>query len=167
MLRLKILGACFICLTQFSAEVYPYPNGAHSGPSSDPPAKIFLDHADQCLDLILKEAKSLDIIGAAVIAFMPKDKPESWISQMKILDTLATDKANFVAVAYSKLGEMAVTLKDSGEEARKQILGEYGFIGGVFYEVPGGYLLGAFSGGPGEDDLKAARVGLTWLKEQF
>ncbi len=131
------------------------------------PDEIFLKHADHCLERITKKARELDIIGAAAIAFIPGERSESWISKMSSVDKIASEKANYLAVAYSKLAEMAVTLRDSGEPTRKSILGEHGFIGGAIYQVPGGYIVGAFSGGSGEADLEAARTGLSWLSEQF
>jgi hypothetical protein len=45
--------------------------------------------------------------------------------------------------------------------------GEYGYIGGVIRKVKGGYVLGAFSGGKGEDDAAAAKMGVEWLASKF
>jgi uncharacterized protein GlcG (DUF336 family) len=129
--------------------------------------QIFLAHADECLAVIEKAAQKLDITGAAMIAFIPGDVSESWISKMKVIGRLANDDANFLAIAYAKASEMAVTHKDSGNGERKDITGEFGWQGGVIIKVDSGYLVGAFSGGTGQQDADVAKEGLEWLSKYY
>ena len=129
--------------------------------------QIFIEHADECLAIIEKAAQKLAITGAAMIAFIPGDVSESWISKMKAIGSLANKDANFLAIAYAKASEMAVTHEDSGNEKRKDITGEFGWQGGVIIKVGSGYLVGAFSGGTGQQDADVAKEGLDWLSEKY
>ena len=129
--------------------------------------QIFIKHADECLAIIEKAAQKLAITGAAMIAFIPGDVSESWISKMKVIGRLATDDANFLAIAYAKASEMAVTHKDSGNGERKDITGEFGWQGGVIIKVDSGYIVGAFSGGTGQQDADVAKEGLDWLSKYY
>ena len=129
--------------------------------------QLFLKNADECLTIIEKAAQKLGITGAAVIAFIPGDVTASWVSKMKVIGRLASPNANFLAIAYAKASEMAVTHKDSGNTERKEITGEFGWQGGVIIKVESGYLVGAFSGGTGQQDANVAKEGLDWLSEQY
>jgi uncharacterized protein GlcG (DUF336 family) len=129
--------------------------------------QIFLKHADECLAIIEKAAQKLSITGAAMIAFIPGDVSESWISKMKVIGRLADTEANFLAIAYAKASEMAVTHRDSGNEERKDITGEFGWQGGAIIKVGSGYLVGAFSGGTGQQDVNVAKEGLDWLSKKY
>ena len=102
-----------------------------------------------------------------MIAFIPGDVSESWISKMKVIGRLANDDANFLAIAYAKASEMAVTHKDSGNGERKDITGEFGWQGGVIIKVDSGYIVGAFSGGTGQQDADVAKEGLNWLSKYY
>ena len=51
--------------------------------------QIFLAHADECLAIIEKAAQKLAITGAAMIAFIPGDVSETWISKMKVMGVLS------------------------------------------------------------------------------
>jgi len=112
-------------------------------------------------------AQKISVTGVAVIAYIPGNVTTSWISKMKVVGSLANDKANFLAIAYAKAAEMAVTLKDSGTSGRKDITGEFGWEGGVIVKVDPGYLMAAFSGGTSEEDAQAAREGLDWLAGKY
>jgi len=127
----------------------------------------FIKNADECLAIIENAAQKLGITGAAMIAFIPGDVSESWISKMKVIGRLANKDANFLAIAYAKASEMAVTHEDSGNGERKDITGEFGWQGGVIIKVESGYLLGAFSGGTGQQDADVAKKGLVWLSEKY
>lgn len=129
--------------------------------------QIFMEHADECLAIIEKAAQKISITGAAMIAFIPGDVSESWISKMKVMGRLADIEANFLAIAYAKAAEMAVTHNDSGNGERKDITGEFGWQGGVIIKVNSGYLVGAFSGGTGQQDADVAKEGLDWLSEKY
>ena len=129
--------------------------------------KIFLKHADACLEKIEAAAKELDISGSAMIAFIPGDAAMTWVSKMKVMGRLANEQANYLGIAYTKASEMAVTLKNSGNKDRASIKGEFGYQGGVIRKVNGGYLVGAFSGASGEQDAQVSAVGLDWLAEKF
>ena len=129
--------------------------------------KTFLKHADACLAKIEAAAKELDISGSAMIAFIPGDQAQTWVSKMKVMGRLSNEKANYLGIACTKVSEMAVTLKDSGNQDRASIKGEFGYQGGVIRKVAGGYLVGAFSGASGEQDAQVSAVGLDWLMQQF
>jgi uncharacterized protein GlcG (DUF336 family) len=129
--------------------------------------QIFIKNADECLAIIEKAAQKLGITGAAMVAFVPGDVSESWISKMKVMGRLADKDANFLAIAYAKASEMAVTHENSGNGERKDITGEFGWQGGVIIKVDSGYLVAAFSGGTGQQDADAAKKGLDWLAEKY
>lgn len=129
--------------------------------------QVFLDHVDECLAIIEKEAQKIPMQGVAMVAYIPGDKTESWTSKMKVVGKLADEKVNLLAIVYAKAGEMAVTLKDSGNESRKDIVGELGYRGGVIMKVDSGYLVAAFSGGKSQDDVDVSKIGLEWLSEKF
>ena len=128
---------------------------------------LFIQHADECLARIEQAAERLSITGAAVVAYIPGEVSETWISKMKMVGRLTNGKSNYLSIAYSKASEMAITLQNSGDESRKEIHGEYGYQGGVIRQVSGGYLLTVFSGATGEQDLEVAQIGLDWLAQQF
>jgi len=125
--------------------------------------KKFITHADECLDIIDQAAREMSVIGVAVVAYIPGDSTESWISKMKVIGTLADGSANFLAIAYSKAAEMAETYKISGTAGRDPMLGEFSFQGGVIRKIDSGYLLAVFSGATGEQDAELAGKGMDWL----
>ena len=129
--------------------------------------QLFLKYANECLSKIEMAAQEISIKGVAVISFVPGNKTEFWISKMKVVGKLADANQNLCAIAYSKSSEMAVTLKDSGENARKSIDGELGYQGGAIIKVKNGYLLAAFSGATGQQDYDVSKIGLEWLAQKF
>jgi hypothetical protein len=129
--------------------------------------EIFLNHVDACLSIIEKEAQKIPIQGVAIVAYIPGDKTESWTSKMKVVGEIAREKANLLAIAYAKASEMAVTLENSGDESRKEIVGELGYRGGVIMKVDSGYLVAAFSGGTSQQDADVSKIGLEWLAKKF
>lgn len=155
---LTLILAAGIC---FNTQAANNPAGPSDG------EKIFIENADKSLEIIAKAAKEISIEGAGIIAYIPGDVSKSWVSKMKVMGRLANDDANFCAIAYAKASEMAVTLKDSGNGDRKDITGEFGWPGGVILKVKSGYILAAFSGGTGEQDVEVAKKGLDWLAEQY
>ncbi len=129
--------------------------------------KIFIKQADKSLALIEEAAYKISIKGVAVVAFIPGDVSESWISKMKVVGNLTTESANLLGIAYTKASEMADTHKDSGSGVRKVLSGELGYHGGLIRKVNSGYILAVFSGGSGEQDLEVAKIGLDWLSEFY
>ena len=129
--------------------------------------KIFVEHADECLKAMEQAALKMEVKGVAVLAFIPGDTSLSWISKMKVVGTMTNESANYLAVAYSKAGEMAETLKDSGSGVREPKLGEFGWQGGIIKKVEEGYILAAFSGASGEQDVEISTVGLKQLKSAY
>ena len=105
--------------------------------------------------------------GVAMVAYIPGEKTASWTSKMKVVGKLADEKVNLLAIVYAKASEMAVTLKDSGEESRKEIVGELGYRGGIIMKIESGYLVAAFSGGTSQDDVDVSKIGLEWLSKKF
>jgi hypothetical protein len=129
--------------------------------------KIFIKNADKCLTLIEQSAQKLSIKGVAVIAFIPGDTTESWISKMKVVGNLTTGTANLLAIANSKASEMADTHLDSGSRIRVPKSGEFGYQGGVIKKVNSGYIIAVFSGGSGQEDLEVAKKGLDLLSKYY
>lgn len=125
--------------------------------------EIFIAKADKSLAIIEEAALKLQIKGTAVVAFIPGEKTESWISKMKVIGFFTNKDSNTLGVAYTKAAEMAETFKDSGSGIRKPLIGEYGWQGGVIKKVNSGYILAVFSGGSGEQDVEVAKKGLEWL----
>ena len=129
--------------------------------------QIFLENVDACISIIEKEAQKIPIQGVVMVAYIPGKKTESWTSKMKVVGKLANEKVNLLAIVYAKASEMAVTLKDSGEGSRKDIVGELGYRGGVIMKVDSGYLVAAFSGGDSQQDVDVSKIGLEWLSKKF
>ncbi|MFA5330408.1 MAG: hypothetical protein WC384_21630 [Prolixibacteraceae bacterium] len=125
--------------------------------------KTFMKQADHSLELIKVAAEKINIKGVAILAFIPGDKTESWVSKMKVVGYLTNNKANLLAIASTKAAEMADTHLDSGSGVREIYSGELGYKGGLIKKVNGGYLLSVFSGGKSEQDLEVAKIGLDWL----
>lgn len=140
--------------------------GAHSHPGSRG-EKIFLEHAEDCLDLIERAAREMKVQGVAVIAYIPGDSTKSWVSKMRVAGALTNGSANFLAIAYSKAAEMADTFKSSGSGAREPLHGEFGYLGGVIKKVDSGFILAVFSGATGEQDAELAGIGVDWLNEHY
>ena len=94
---------------------------------ADPKAgeTIFIEHVDKCLDIMEQEAQKISITGVAVIAFIPGDRTMSWISKMKVVGVLATDKDNFLGIANAKASEMGVMSKVA---AKIKELGMFTFV---------------------------------------
>ncbi len=126
----------------------------------DPVAR-FHARADQALQAMQAKAASVRIRGAAVIACVPGERTRSWVSRMEAVGDFIIDrKSNVLAIAYTKMAEMADTLQPSGAKIRDKYIGENAFQGGLIAPVPGGYMLVAFSGGY---DLQVAKAGLDVL----
>lgn len=128
---------------------------------------IFLKNADECLSIIEQAANNKSIQGAVVIAYVPGEVTQSWISKMKIVGCYTNHNFNFLAVASSKVAEMATVLSADKDYDRKLLKGEWGYQGKVMQKVKSGYLLLAFSGGSAQQDTEVAQKGLDWLAEKF
>jgi hypothetical protein len=129
--------------------------------------QIFLENVDECISIIEKEAQKISIQGVVMVAYIPGEKTESWTSKMKVVGKITNGKYNLLAIAYAKASEMAITLKDSGDESRKDIIGELGYRGGVIMKMDSGYLVAAFSGGTSQQDADVSKIGLEWLSKKF
>ena len=112
--------------------------------------------------------------GVAVVAYSHGDVIESWVSKMLVVGRLTSstseknpDGANYAGIAYTKIAEMADTLKESGSNTRPPKTGEYGWRGGAVKKGRAGFLFAAFSGGSGEDDLKVANTALEILAKEL
>ena len=86
---------------------------------------------------------------------------------MKVVGALTSSSANLLAIANSKVSEMADTYKNSGSGVREPKTGEFGWQGGIIKKVNSGYILGAFSGATGEQDVELAGKGLDWLYKHY
>ena len=147
--------------------------GAHAGAAKRPKvvsAKRFDTVADAALAAMKQRAAELKMTGVAQVAYAEGDVVEGWRSKMLVVGRMKSDPSgqdkgnNFLAIAYSKAGEMADTLADSGTGKRPPLFGEYGYPGGAIARVKSGYLIVSFSGGKGEDDFKVSQAGLAVLR---
>jgi rhamnogalacturonyl hydrolase YesR len=125
---------------------------------------LFLLHADRSLAVMVEAAAEMSVQGVAVVAFIPGNLNDSWVSKMKVAGALTNGSANFLAVAYSKAAEMADTHKNSGNRDGEPMHGEFGYQGGVVAKVEPGYIMAVFSGATGEQDTEIAKKGLVALK---
>ncbi|HUH47576.1 MAG TPA: hypothetical protein VLZ54_10520 [Arenibacter sp.] len=122
--------------------------------------KIFLKHADRGLAFMEQAAKELKIEGVAVMVFIPGEQVGSGVSKMKVVGDMTRKNENFLAVANSKIAEMADTHLDSGSKIREPFIGETGWRGGLVKKVDSGYIMAAFSGGSEDEDIVVAKAGL-------
>jgi hypothetical protein len=135
--------------------------------------KNFCETADRALPAMKQRALELNMQGVAMVAASEGDRVQSWTSKMLVVGFLKKDASpadpgmNVLAVAYSKAAEMADTLRDSGGGVRPPMLGEFGWPGGVIAHGKTGYLIAAFSGGAGVDDVKVAQAGLAVLAAEL
>lgn len=129
--------------------------------------QIFIEYAGICLAAMAKEAERMSVEGVAVISFIPGDETRSWISRMRVVGSLSDDNANLLAIAYAKTSEMADTYKNSGSSTREPKTGEFGWQGGVIKKVGEGFILAAFSGASGEQDVEISRKGLDCLSGKY
>ena len=143
--------------------------GAAKGPKPID-AKKWDSLADAALAAMKQRAVELKMVGVAQVSYAEGDAVVGWRSKMAVVgrmkvDPTATEKGNnFLAIAYTKAGEMADTLTDSGSGKRPPLTGEFGWPGGAIARVKSGYLIVSFSGGKGEDDYKVSQAGLAVLK---
>ncbi len=129
--------------------------------------KIFINNADEALQMMKQEALRMNIKGAGLVCFIPGDQTQSWISKMIIAGASGNEGYNFIAIAYSKASEMAETLQNSGSKVRPVKVGEFDYIGGIIKKIESGYILATFSGASGEDDLAVSKKGLDWFITKF
>lgn len=158
-------GVVILCLLACEGMVGGVTAPATAQEAVEGIAGAFGGLAPKALDAMAAEAKARNMKGVAAIAFVPGDKTQGWISQMRVVDSMVLGKANVLGIAYCKLSEMADTLTDSGSKVRDTLHGELGYRGGAIRKVPGGYLLAAFSGGKDTDDLDVAKIGLDVLEK--
>lgn len=131
--------------------------------------KMFCEAADQALQAMKLRALELNMRGVAIVCGSEGDDVQSWYSKMLVVGALtkaasADDpEMNLLAVAYSKAAEMSETLQASGSGVRPPLKGEFGWPGGVIARGKTGYLIAAFSGGAGADDVKVSQAGLAIL----
>jgi len=166
-LLLSILLLCGFALPTTKSH---HPDSEVKTTKIDHSEQTFLDNVDACLALMQQEAQKLPIAGVAMVAFIPGNKTQSWTSKMKVVgegEILKGGKYNTLAIAYAKAGEMALTLQHSGDESRKEIVGELGYKGGAIVKVDAGYLVAAFSGGTGQQDFDISQMALDWLSGKF
>lgn len=172
-LLIAILTVSVIGLTAATQSGRRNPSKANLAKEKATPArenrgeKTFLLHADKALSVMEEEAHKLNINGTAVVVFIPGEKTQTWTSKMKVIGFFTNSDSNTLAVAYTKLAEMADTFKDSGSGVRKPLTGEFGWQGGAIKRIEGGYLLTAFSGATGEQDFAVSTAGLNFLEQQF
>jgi len=129
--------------------------------------KVFINNADEALQIMKEEALRMNIKGAGLICFIPGDKTQSWVSKMIIVGATGNEGYNFIAIANSKASEMAETLQNSGSKVRPVKVGEFDYIGGAIKKTESGYILATFSGASGEEDLAVSQKGLAWLITKF
>ena len=129
--------------------------------------KIFINNADEVLQIMKQEALRLNIKGVGIVCFIPGNETQSWVSKMIVVGATGNEGYNFIAIANSKASEMAETLQNSGSKVRKVKVGEFDYIGGAIKKIESGYILATFSGASGEDDLAVSQKGLDWFITKF
>ncbi|HEY6374950.1 MAG TPA: hypothetical protein VIX90_05435 [Edaphobacter sp.] len=170
-MALLILSLASATCTTANAQA-PQPI-AQAAPLSAKAEKNFDKIANDALLAMRSRAAELNITGVALVAYFQGDTIQSWsskmlvVGRMKDLPTDAKKGSNLLAIAYSKAAEMADTLKDSGSQIRPAMTGEVGWTGGVILRGKTGYLIGAFSGGKSEDDVKVSKAGAEVLKSKL
>jgi hypothetical protein len=133
-------------------------------------AKKWETLADAALVAMKQRAQELKMTGVAQVSYAEGDTVQGWRSKMAVVGRMKADPSgsdkgsNFLAIAYTKAGEMADTREDSGGGKRPPLTGEFGWPGGAIARVSTGYLIVSFSGGKGEDDYKVSQAGLAVLK---
>jgi len=158
---------CTLIVSQAQTNYTGINTGTVDKASAKKGEKIFIRHADQCLSIIEEAAKKISIKGVIIVAFIPGENTETWISKMKVVGNLTSGKANLLGIANTKASEMADTHLDSGSRIREIYSGELGYQGGLIKKVHSGYILTVFSGGSGEQDLEVAKIGLEWLSKFY
>jgi hypothetical protein len=128
---------------------------------------LFLKVANASLLEMEKTANEINIVGVAVVAYVPGENTAGWISKMKVVNAIGDDEANFLAIAYSKASEMVLTHQNSGSEARPMLRGEFAYKGGVIRKFRSGYILATFSGAHWMLDLKVSEVGISYLEKEM
>lgn len=148
-------------------------SGMHAGAAKGPKpvsAKKWDTLADAALATMQQRAVELKMTGVAQVSYAEGDTVQGWRSKMAVVGRMkagpsGSDKgSNFLAIAYTKAGEMADTLENSGGGKRTPLAGEFGYPGGAIARIKSGYLIVSFSGGKGEDDFKVSQAGLAVLK---
>lgn len=126
--------------------------------------------ADEALAAMQKRAAELNVKGVAIVAASQGGSVQSWSSKMLVAGQFKKGPSpddpvgmNLIAIAYSKAAEMADTLQASGSGVRPAFKGEYGWEGGVVAQGKTGWLMAAFSGGSGADDVKISQAALNIL----
>lgn len=158
---MKYLTFLFILLFSFGFHMTSQSKSKNSG------EKIFIQKSDQALEIIKEAAEKISIKGVAIIGFIPGEQSGSWITKMKVVGNMTTEKNNLLGIAYAKASEMADTHQNSGSHVRTVYLGELGYQGGLIKKVNSGYVLAVFSGGISEQDLEVAKIGLEWLCKYY
>lgn len=157
MKKTLLLPALFLALIAHASIHAQEPSGEDT----------FYQHADKCLSLMEQLAQKIQVNGVGIIAYIPGDTATTWISKMKVVGAMGNESSNYLAVAYSKAAEMAETFQNSGSGIRDPKLGEFGWMGGLIQKVEGGYILAAFSGATGEQDVEVATAGLKYLTNAY
>lgn len=129
--------------------------------------KTFLKHVDRSLVLMEQAADKMGIKGVAVMIFIPGEETVSGVSKMKVVGSMTRKTINFLAVANSKIAEMADTHLDSGSKVREPLTGETGWRGGLIKKVDSGYIMAAFSGGTEDEDIVVAQAGIENMLKRF
>jgi hypothetical protein len=125
--------------------------------------QFFLNNAEAALLEMEKAADGISIVGVGLVAYVPGNETSGWISRMKVVKAIGDDEASFLAIAYTKASEMAMTHLDSGSEVRPPLRGEFGYKGGVIRKVRSGYIMATFSGAHWTKDLMVSEAGINYL----
>jgi len=110
------------------------------------------------LSRMVEKSTAVNLQGVSAVAVLDSNKT----IQLMTADCgkMFSPGCNYVALACSKIAEMADTLKDSGSNVRPAAHGEFGYTGGTLKAKGDIHYLAAFSGAKGEEDLEIAKYGL-------
>jgi hypothetical protein len=113
------------------------------------------------LDRMEAQARAMGITGTAAVGWFRRDA--GLVSMARGCGRMFAADVNLLAIAGSKIAEMCDTGRDSGSGVRPPATGEFGYQGGLVRAVGGGYVLAAFSGASGADDVVVARCALAGI----
>ena len=113
---------------------------------------------ESILARMVTKSAAVKLSGVSAVAVLTADKKIHFVAAN--CGKMFSAECNYLALACSKIAEMADTLKESGSKVRPVAHGEFGYMGGALKAKGDLYYFAAFSGAKGEEDLEIARYGL-------
>lgn len=127
----------------------------------------FLSVAETALTAMEQRARTMGLIGAAVVVWADLEPARAWTSALRIVGSMTKGTSNLVGIAYTKAAEMADTLRDSGSGIRPPLTGEYGYRGGLIKKCGTGHVMAVFSGATGEQDVEISQTAIQVFAQHY